>query len=421
MHGSMESKRLWRDETQKQFEDRTLSEAKFQHIYDNSPVMMHSIDAEGVICNVNKMWLETTGYRAEEVIGKRADFLMTRESSERAFQDVIPRFWREGFVRDIHYQYIKKSGEIFDVLLNCTATVDPLGRRVSLSVTRDITDKLRIERELREYQGSLEAKVAERTAELQRAQEAMVHQARLASVGTMLSGFAHEIRNPLNFCAGGARQLTRQLDHLQFSRSRDHNSFELTLSKAHQSLNLIQEGNERIAGIVEHLKTFSESREHPREEPCDINTSISATLILLRSLLEQNRIEVRWSPEDYPSVLGNQIELKQVLFNLIHNACLAMPNGGVLSIQTKRDTFENVVTTIQDSGDGIPSEHRARIFDPFYTTRDPGEGTGLGLSIAHTICRRHGGDLVLDQGESGASFTFFFQPFSSKSTRRNIK
>ena len=109
MHGSMESKRLSRDETQKQFEDRTLSEAKFQHIYDNSPVMMHSIDAEGVICNVNKMWLETTGYRAEEVIGKRADFLMTRESSERAFQDVIPRFWREGFVRDIHYQYIKKS------------------------------------------------------------------------------------------------------------------------------------------------------------------------------------------------------------------------------------------------------------------------------------------------------------------------
>ena len=83
-------------------------------------------------------------------------------------------------------------------------------------------------------------------------------------------------------------------------------------------------------------------------------------------------------PRDYPSVLGNQIELKQVLFNLIHNACLAMPNGGVLSIQTKRDTFENVVTTIQDSGDGIPSEHRARIFDPFYTTRDPGEGTGLG-------------------------------------------
>ena len=113
------------------------------------------------------------------MIGKRAGFFLTRESSERAFQDVIPRFWREGFVRDIHYQYIKKSGEIFDVLLNCTATVDPLGRRVSLSVTRDITDKLRIERELREYQGSLEAWVAERTAELQRAREAMVHQARL--------------------------------------------------------------------------------------------------------------------------------------------------------------------------------------------------------------------------------------------------
>ena len=156
MQGSMESKRLWRDEAKRHFEDTTLSEAKFQHIYDNSPVMMHSIDAEGVICNVNKMWLETTGYQANEVIGRRADFLMTHESSERAFQEVIPRFWREGFVRDIHYQYIKKSGEIFDVLLNCTATVDPLGKRVSLSVTRDITDKLRIERELREYQQGID-------------------------------------------------------------------------------------------------------------------------------------------------------------------------------------------------------------------------------------------------------------------------
>ena len=71
MHGSMESKRLWRDETQRQFGIERLAKRKFQHIYDNSPVMMRSIDAE-VICNVNKMWLETTGYRAEEVIGKRA-------------------------------------------------------------------------------------------------------------------------------------------------------------------------------------------------------------------------------------------------------------------------------------------------------------------------------------------------------------
>ena len=99
--------------------------------------------------------------------------------------------------------------------MNCTATIDPQGRKISLSVTRDITDKLRVERELQEYQQSLEDKVRQRTAELQKTQEAMVHQARLASIGTMLSGFAHEIRNPLNFTTGGVRQLNRLVQEVE--------------------------------------------------------------------------------------------------------------------------------------------------------------------------------------------------------------
>ena len=399
----------WSDQAQLQREHQTLSEAKFQHIYDNSPVMMHSIDSDGTICNVNKMWLETTGYNREEVIGRRADFLMTPESSERAFKTVIPQFWRDGFVRDIHYQYIKKSGEIFDVLLNCTATIDPQGKKISLSVTRDITDKLRVERELKAYQESLEEMVKERTAELRRTQEAMVHQARLASVGTMLSGFAHEIRNPLNFTAGGVRQLTRLLQH--FSNNLEPTPSQRALhEKIHQSLRLIQEGNDRIAGVVDNLKSFSENREHPLEEPCDLNASIQATLTLLRGLLDTHGIEVRCQEVELPPIRGNQIELKQIFFNLLHNACLAMPTGGLITIEMVENEDGMISCRISDTGPGISTEHRDHIFDPFYTTREPGEGTGLGLSIAHSIAQRHGGDLLLEQSRLGAVFTVSFEP-----------
>ena len=409
MESLTESAGDWSAEAHLQRERQTLSEAKFQHIYDNSPVMMHSIDSDGNICNVNKMWLEATGYRREEVIGRRADFLMTPESSERAFNTVIPQFWRDGFVRDIHYQYIKKSGEIFDVLLNCTATIDPQGKKISLSVTRDITDKLRVERELQAYQESLEEMVRERTTELRRTQEAMVHQARLASVGTMLSGFAHEIRNPLNFTAGGVRQLTRLLS--QFPSELEVAPPEQSLhKKLHQSLRLIQEGNDRIAGIVDNLQTFSETREHPREEPCELNTSIQATLTLLRGLLESHRIHVSWQEVELPFIRGNQIELKQILFNLLHNACLAMPTGGTIIVETFIRSDGLVECIISDTGPGISPEHRDHIFDPFYTTREPGEGTGLGLSIAHSIAQRHGGDLALEQSATGASFTVIFEP-----------
>ena len=374
--------------------------------------MMHSINAEGVICNVNRMWLETTGYSRDEVIGRKADFLMTPESSRRAFNTVIPRFWRDGYVRDIHYQYVKKSGEVFDVLLNCTATIDPQGRKISLSVTRDITDKLKVERELQEYQQSLEDKVRQRTTELQKTQEAMVHQARLASIGTMLSGFAHEIRNPLNFTTGGVRQLNRLVQQVEASDLSVMDNATM-LKKMHQSLRLIHEGSDRIAGIVTNLQAFSETREHPPEEPCNLNTSIQATLTLLRGLLERHQILIDWEKSELPEVRSNPIELKQVLFNLLHNACQAMPTGGTITIETRVNKDSEIVCIVSDNGPGVAAHHRDHIFDPFYTTREPGEGTGLGLSIAHSITQRHGGELSLLPQMTGAAFKLRLQPIST--------
>ena len=126
-----------------------VSEANFRHIYENSPVMMHSIDESGNFCNVNGQWLEETGYSREEVIGKPASFVMTEESAQRAIAQIIPQFWRDGAVRNIPYQYVRKDGRIIDILLNCDATTDPSGRKISLSVARNVTEQKRAEEALR--------------------------------------------------------------------------------------------------------------------------------------------------------------------------------------------------------------------------------------------------------------------------------
>ena len=119
------------------------NEARLRHIYENSPVMMHSIDQEGRLANVNEKWLREMGYTRKEVIGRKIDFLMTPESAQRALREEIPRFWREGFMRDVPYQFVKSDGSTIDVLLNCIATTDPSGRRISLSVVHDVTEQKR--------------------------------------------------------------------------------------------------------------------------------------------------------------------------------------------------------------------------------------------------------------------------------------
>jgi PAS domain S-box-containing protein len=126
-----------------------LSESRFREIYENSPVMMHSINPDGVILNVNKKWLEVLGYARDEAINRRLDLIMTPESARKAFSEILPGYWALGRVSDIAYQYVKKDRSVIDVLLDSTVMHDPDWGTVSLSVIRDVTDQKRAERALK--------------------------------------------------------------------------------------------------------------------------------------------------------------------------------------------------------------------------------------------------------------------------------
>jgi PAS domain S-box-containing protein len=140
-----------RDVTDQKRADKALllSEMRFREIYDNSPVMMHSINMEGVILNVNKKWLEVLGYTRDEVINRSLDLIMTPESARRAFGDILPRYWSQGKIADVSYQYVRKDRTVIDVLLDSTVMNDPDWGSVSLSVIRDVTAQKKAEQALR--------------------------------------------------------------------------------------------------------------------------------------------------------------------------------------------------------------------------------------------------------------------------------
>jgi PAS domain S-box-containing protein len=133
------------------------SEARSRHMYENSPVMMHSIDPQGIIRNVNKKWTEETGYTREEAIGKKISFIMTPDSAKKAFSNVLPAFWRDGSAKAIPYQYIRKDGTLMDVLLDSVVMDDSSWGKISLSTIRNITEHKRAEDETRRTKALLDS------------------------------------------------------------------------------------------------------------------------------------------------------------------------------------------------------------------------------------------------------------------------
>ena len=218
---------------------------------------------------------------------------------------------------------------------------------------------------------------------------------KLASVGTMVSGVAHELNNPLTSIAGLSEFLLEQ--GTGDDQAREH-------------LRVINDQAERASRIVRNLLSFA--RKSPAEQsPLDLGDVAQRTVSLMGYELRRGGITVesRIAP-DLPPVLGNRDQLQQVMLNLITNASYALrsqPDEAprLMDVSVKADG-DRVVLMVTDSGPGIAPEVMAQIFDPFFTTKPPGEGTGLGLFLSYGIAESHGGTLTADSATGrGATFT----------------
>lgn len=217
-------------------------------------------------------------------------------------------------------------------------------------------------------------------------QRKLIQSEKLASIGQLAAGVAHELNNPLANVSINAEMLMRS--------SKDEVSA--------RKLNVITENVDQAARIVRDLLDFS--RETKLElEFLDLNEVIGKALESLKYEIKDTRVINSLDP-NLPKILADRVRLKQVFTNIIANAFQAMEQGGVLSISTQVDK-KFLAVKIADTGSGIPKEHLSKIFDPFFTTKGVGKGTGLGLAISYSIVEKHGG-LIEVKSEVGSGTTF---------------
>jgi signal transduction histidine kinase len=222
--------------------------------------------------------------------------------------------------------------------------------------------------------------VNEMLAELRAQQDRSVKAAKLAAVGTLTSGIAHELNNPLNNIAITTEALMEDLPKLD-----DEEKWRL--------LQDIYFETERAGEIVKSLLDFTR-QEKPEMVSVDLADVVQSTLRLAQNEMAINNVTFSSDlPHDLPRVRGGANQLRQVLLNLLINAIQAMPGGGRLHLSADSREEERVCVEVRDEGVGIPPETLPRIFDPFFTTKEPGKGTGLGLSVSLGIIRKFGGDI----------------------------
>lgn len=262
--------------------------------------------------------------------------------------------------------------------------------------------------ELRRWTEALDQRVAERTRELEAAnaelaatQRQLIMSEKLAAIGEITAGVAHEINNPAAVIQGNLDVAREVLGE--------------AVRPVRTEFNLIDQQVHRITVIVSKLLQFARPGEFAGHlDPVAPGEVVSDALLLVQHLLSRGEITVKREDAARREVLMNRVELQQVLINLMVNAIHAMPEGGTLTVRT-RDAAETgkdgVALEVEDTGIGIPPERLARVFDPFFTTKPQGGrqgGTGLGLSISYTLVERAGGHMrVRSTPGQGAHFCFW--------------
>ncbi len=254
---------------------------------------------------------------------------------------------------------------------------------------------------------------------LDESQTQLIKSEKMASLGQLTAGVAHEINNPLNFIGSSAEALQLDVEEilalhqelaLQSTDDRyppalnalikkaQSEELEVTVAETRKLLSAIHYGNDRISEIVKGLKLFSRQSDETFNKE-NINDLLRAALIILSNKIKDKEAEVKLDLRELPPVNCQGGKINQVFVNIIDNAIDAISKGGQISIQSCRNG-ETVKVTIQDNGKGMNEATLQKVFDPFFTTKELGQGTGLGMAISYGILQEHSGEIAVNSQEN---------------------
>jgi PAS domain S-box-containing protein len=361
-------------------EELRASEARFRTLVEFAAdgFMLHAGDA--TVVDANRQACENLGYSREELIGmKPADFDANLDPG--ALQRVSERIGA-GDIVTIETHHRRKDGTVFPVELRLRQILQG-GRRFTISLARDITERKRVEEE-RERLRRLEAELA--------------HVSRLTALGELTTSIVHEVSQPLGAMVAGAGACARWL-------AADPPAME----EARAALGNIVADGKRAREVIARIRALTK-RQEPRKDRLEINLKIAEVLAITEHELRSHDIVVRTDlASTLPRLAGDRVQLQQVLLNLILNAIEAMravhDRPRELTIVSRQDGPGAVLVEVRDSGTGLDPERAERVFEAFYTTKP--EGIGIGLSISRSIIEAHGGRLSAGaNAPHGAVFRF---------------
>jgi PAS domain S-box-containing protein len=386
-----------------------------KQILNLSPNFLLLADLDGHILGVNKFVETALGYSLQELRRKPLKVIVRVDD----LHEMLPQLMKEGHINNIQTTFTAKSGQTIPVLFS--AILVPTGKvahRGMVCVAQDISELQKSQEELSiAYQ------------ELQSAQANLVHAEKMASVGTLAAGLAHEIHLPLASLNVALSQLTddfslvprsfhrydqmlhkdtnidpetKESVYEELQQLKDEHNFSFIGDDIYAIINESLEGIYRIENIVVNLKNFSKPDKGQRED-VDLNKVIEQALYLVDNQIRYKCV-VSKGYTRLPPVCVNVNQIKQVFVNMLLNACNAIESDGRISIQTHADE-KNILIELKDNGHGIAPDDLDKIFDPFYTTNPLGRGTGLGLSIVYGIIENHGGRIDV-QSELGQGTCF---------------
>jgi PAS domain S-box-containing protein len=354
----------YREELEDKVRERTreIEETKqyLENLLENANDVIYTLDTEQRFTYVNSK-IEAWGYRKDDLLGRPYLALLSKRHRGKRLKSTLDI----GAKQVYEVEVVTRTGEPRTVMVSVSPLHGVEGAILGvLGIARDMTETKKLEQQIRNSE-------------------------KLASVGKLAAGVAHEINNPL----GGILNCLYNLRKGTLSPSRQE---EYRVS--------MEDGVRRVQAIVRQLLDFSQQHE-PAFALTDINHVVDRVLVLTTHLFAPNRIRLETGfGQGLPNIMVDRHMIEQVLMNLILNAVQAMKDGGGLTIRTS--VVEGVcLIEVRDTGSGIPPAVLPRIFDPFFTTKSEGEGTGLGLSLSLGIVERHGGKILVDS-EVGKGTTF---------------
>jgi signal transduction histidine kinase/HAMP domain-containing protein len=285
---------------------------------------------------------------------------------------------------------------------------DEKGEIYILETRQDITEQKKLEMQVEEYTENLEktnAELQNAFKNLKETQAQLIQAEKMAGIGQLAAGVAHELNNPLGgilgYCQFALEKITKK--PLKELTGED-------ISTYSQYLKDIEQQSQRCKVIIQSLLKFSRASVKENLEPTDVNSVLKETFTFVKHQMEKHQVKLEevLSPS-LPPINGNVSQLQQVFTNLILNAIQAMPQGGKLTVWDKvSEDKKSIEISFADTGEGISKENLNKIFEPFYTTKKVGQGTGLGLSVSYGIVKDHGGDIQVESiVGKGTTFTVF--------------